>query len=93
MRDFDKVAASLADVVTRAEWLHLQQQRQRPEQVRHLTPNNEMSADIKAQDASRSEDRIAFLRGRLDRSQQGLEQDFGFARIEGHAKADFERGR
>lgn len=93
MRDFDKVAAPHAAISTRAEWLRLQQQRATPELKLRLTPDNALSADIEAQSAARDEDRLAFLIRQLDRAREQLEQDHSLSRLEGHARAEFGRGR
>lgn len=81
------------DIATRAELDRLRASRPVPTPSHDLTPNGPDAGDARRSAHEADERRISYLEDRLQRVRDGAERDHSFARLHGHAKADFERSQ
>jgi hypothetical protein len=85
--------ASPPDIATRAELDRLRETRPVPAPVPELAPNGPDANDVRRSVHEANESRLNDLQDRLQRVRDGAERDHSFARLHGHAKADFEQSR
>ncbi len=79
------------DIATKAELERLRASRPVPAPTRHLTPIGPDAEHTRRSLHEADERRISYLQDRLQRVRDGAERDHSFARLQGHAKADFGR--
>lgn len=88
-----KLASGNCEIATHAELKAALAQRAAPEANHNLTPDRRTALTVNSEVATEREKRIAFLRERLDQAGQQVQTDHSFARLKGHARADFDRER
>lgn len=76
-----------------AELLDRLRQRDKPQAEHSLTPDHSDFSDIRDALARFNEARIANLQHALVAAHHRLESGHSFARLSGHAKTDFSKGR
>ena len=81
------------DIATKAELDRLRANRPVPAPSRHLTPMGPDADHTRRSVHEADERRISYLEDRLQRVRDGAERDHSFARLRGHAKADFGRSQ
>ena len=86
-------AVESPDIATKAELDHLVETRPTPAPEMHLTPDGWEAGEVNRQVAVAHERRIVDLNDRLQRMRETAERDHAIARLEGHARVDFERSR
>lgn len=91
MSAFDK-APEYPKIATQAELDQRRAERATPSNDYHMTPHGWETHALKTQTAQANEQRITFLERRLERASTRVETDHSFARLHGHARADFGRG-
>jgi len=90
---FDRLAATPPTISTKAELLQRLALRPAPAPERAYTPDDADAAYLKSLSAQSNEERIARLRGSLDRSSASLQHDQAQSRLRGYSRAHFEHER
>ena len=76
-----------------AELLDRLSRRDKPQAEHSLTPDHSDFSDIRDDLARLNEARIASLQQALGAAHERLESSHSFARLSGHARTDFSKGR
>lgn len=76
-------------ISTAAELQQRQESRATPVPEMHHTPGGSLETEVHKQVEAANEQRIGELQSRLEQMRMSAETDHSFARLQGHAKADF----